>query len=112
MRYPVDAIPADVDLNGLAVAHNSVPRGFDFSQVFEGLPNNLCPCPHWGYLVKGWMIVKYEDGSEEEIRGGDVYYLRAGHTAVAKEDTVSIDFSPIGPWRQLTQHVATRRQAR
>lgn len=108
MHYPLEAIPPQAEFAGMAISHTQVPQGFDLDGVLEGLPNNLCPCPHWGYVFKGRMIVKYEDGSEEEIKAGDVYYTRPGHAAVVEEDTVSVDFSPIEPWRQLVQHMAAK----
>ena len=111
MHYPLEAIPVDAEFDGVAVFCTRVPRGFDLDGMLRGLPDNLCPCPHWGYVLQGRMRVRYADGSEEEIKGGDVYYLRAGHTAVIEEDAVSVDFSPIGPWRQLMQHFAAKMQA-
>jgi len=111
MHYPLEAIPPDAEFDGMAIAHTRVPQGFDLDRLLEGLPNNLCPCPHWGYILEGRMMLKYEDGSTEEVKAGDVYYARPGHTAVVEEDAVSVDFSPIGPWRQVTQHIAAKLQA-
>ena len=111
MHYQLEAIPADIELEGLAAACTRIPKGFDLDSVLRGLPDNMCPCPHWGYMLEGRMLVRYADGSEEEVRAGDVYYVRAGHTAVIEEDTVSVDFSPVGPWRKLMRHVATKLQA-
>ena len=111
MHYPIEAIPPQAELDGMAVSCTTLPRGFDFDLMFRGLPNNVCPCPHWGYLLKGRITVKYDDGSHEEIKAGEVYYLKAGHTASNDEDCVSIDFSPIGPWQQLMQHLAATTQA-
>jgi hypothetical protein len=108
MHYSLESIPPEADFDGMAISHTCVPKGFDLNQLLEGLPGNLCPCPHWGYLLEGRVIVRYEDGSEEEIKAGDVYYTRPGHTAVMEEDCVSIDFSPIGPWRQLMEHIAAK----
>ena len=110
MHYQLEAIPADVELEGLAAACTRIPKGFDLDSVLRGLPDNMCPCPHWGYMLEGRMLVRYADGSEEVVRAGDVYYVRAGHTAVIEEDTVSLDFSPVGPWRKLMRHVAAKTQ--
>jgi hypothetical protein len=111
MHYPLEAIPVDAELDGIAAVCTRVPRGFDLDAMLRGLPGDLCQCPHWGYVLQGRMLVRYADGSEEEIKAGDVYYARAGHTAVIEEDTVSVDFSPIGPWRQLMQHLAAKAPA-
>jgi hypothetical protein len=111
MHYRLDAIPPDAELDGMAVSHTCLPEGFDLDRLLEGLPDNLCPCPHWGYLFQGRMVVKYGDGSQEEINAGDVYYTRPGHTAVTEEDAVSVEFSPAGPWRDLIRHIANRMHA-
>jgi quercetin dioxygenase-like cupin family protein len=55
----------------------------------------LCPCPHWGYVLKGRLQIQYADG-EETLRAGDVYYLPPGHTGVAEEDTEFLEISPPG----------------
>jgi hypothetical protein len=111
MHYPIDAIPADAEFAGMAVSHTTMPCGFDFDALLEGLPNNLCPCAHWGFLLKGSVTVKFDDGSEEVIQAGEVYYLKPGHTATIEEDCASIDFSPITEWRQLSRHIAMKLQA-
>jgi hypothetical protein len=111
MHYRLDAIPPGAEFDGMAIAHTRVPKGFDLDQLLQGLPNDLCPCPHWGYILEGKMIVKYQDGSVEEIKGGEVYYARGGHTAVFEEDCVSIDFSPADEWRQLMAHISAKMPA-
>ncbi len=111
MHCPLEAIPPDVEFDGMVISHSRMPRGFDLDALLQGLPDDLCPCPHWGYVFQGRMLVRYADGSEEEIKAGDVYYLRAGHTAVLEEDSVSIDLSPVEAWQQLTKHLAAKMQA-
>ncbi|NJD10791.1 MAG: hypothetical protein FIB01_10300 [Gemmatimonadetes bacterium] len=95
----------------MAVSRTVLPRGIDLGPLFAGLPNDLCPCPHWGYLLEGRMALRYQDGSVEEIHAGDVYYIGPGHFPTVLEDAVSLDFSPIGPWRELLQHLAARMPA-
>ena len=67
-------------------------EGFDSNGLFKGLPNG-CECPHWGYLLKGKMRVKYAD-HEEVITAGDAYYLEPGHLPVMEEDCEMVEFSP------------------
>ncbi len=111
MHFRVEALPDQAELGGLAVTCTRLPRGLDLKPALQGLPDNLCPCPHWGYLLEGRMLVSYADGSDEEIRAGDVYHLQAGHTAVVEEDAISIDFSPIEPLQLVMRHLAAKRQA-
>jgi len=71
----------------------SLPAGTDLGPLMKGLPDDLCACPHWGYVIKGRMRVSYADG-QETIRAGDLFYLPAGHTGVVEEDFECVEFSP------------------
>jgi hypothetical protein len=61
--------------------------------MLSGLPGGNCPCPHWGNLVKGRMIVRYDD-HEEVIEAGDAFYMPPGHAPEAEEGTEIVQFSP------------------
>jgi hypothetical protein len=78
----------------------SVSAGTDFTPLLEGLPDNRCPCPHWGYVIKGRLRIQYADG-EETLRAGDVYYMPPGHTGVAEEDTEFLEVVPPGPHQRF-----------
>ena len=64
------------------------------STRLEGLPENLCQCPHWGIVVKGSIHVTYANGIEETVNAGEVYYWPPGHTVKVAEDYEAIEFSP------------------
>jgi hypothetical protein len=85
------------DLRASAV---SMPAGTDARPLFKGLPGDLCPCPHWGYVIKGQLRVIYTD-REEVLRAGDLYYLPPGHAAIVDEDFESIEFSPPAGHEQI-----------
>jgi hypothetical protein len=95
-------------LGGMAVAYVEVPAGTDFTPLFAGLPDNMCPAPHWGYMLEGSMKVKYLDGKEETINAGEVFYLPAPHTAGADKNAKFIDFSPEAEFTQLMDHIASK----
>ncbi len=59
---------------GMAVGYNEMPAGTDFTPFFEGLPDNVCSCPHWGYVTKGAVHIRYTDGTVEVIPAGNVFY--------------------------------------
>jgi len=64
------------------------------SPLFKGLPDNMCQTPHWGYVFKGKMVVRYKD-REETINAGEAYYMEPGHVpAYVAEGTEWLEFSP------------------
>lgn len=88
-----DATVRGIDWEDMRVTIVSVPAGTDFGPLLKGHPNDECPCPHWGYVMKGRLNIQSEEG-EETLRAGDVFYLPAGHTGVAEEDTEFLEVSP------------------
>lgn len=69
--------------------------GRNTAQAFKALPGGSCQVPHWGYLVKGRMRMKYSD-HDEIINAGEVFYMQPGHIPVAEEDCELVTFSPKG----------------
>lgn len=105
MHFPLDSIPERAELGDLTAAYQRFPKGMDADKVLAGLPNNMCPCPHWGYALKGAMVLKYADGSREEIRAGDVFYIPPDHSAEFNEDFSSVEFSPKQEFWRVMAHV-------
>jgi hypothetical protein len=81
------------DWDGMRVAVISVPARTDFAPLLQGLPNDRCQCPHWGYVIKGRLRITYAD-HEEVLQAGDFYHMPAGHTGVAEEDTEFFEVAP------------------
>lgn len=46
------------NLGGMSVCLNELPKGTDFTPLLNGLDNNSCHCPHWGYVLSGNLLVK------------------------------------------------------
>ena len=95
-------------LGGMTVAFNEIPEGTDFSPLLRGLKNNSCHCPHWGYVVEGALLVKYDNGTEETLTAGDVFYLPPGHTAIVVKDMKFLDFSPEKELNEVMSHIAKK----
>ena len=72
----------------------SLGAGTDIAPLLQGLENDLCQSPHWGYLLQGALTVTYADGSSEALNGGDLFYWPPGHTVKVGEDAEVILFSP------------------
>jgi len=55
-------------------AHVKFRKGTDIGPALVGLENDLCQVPHWGYLLNGNLTVTYGDGSNDDIKTGDLFY--------------------------------------
>ena len=51
----------------------SLGAGTDITPLLQGLENDLCQSPHWGYVLQGALTVTYADGSSEALNGGDLF---------------------------------------
>lgn len=78
----------------LGAEYFTLGKGVDITPLLEGLEDDRCQSPHWGYVVSGALTVTYDDGSEEADETGDVFYWPPGHTVRADEDTDFVLFSP------------------
>ncbi|MDB5425321.1 MAG: hypothetical protein JWQ29_2737 [Phenylobacterium sp.] len=94
-----------VDWGEMNVSRVSFPKGADATPLLEGLPQNLCQCPHWGLVLKGSINVRYGDGRTETVKAGEVYYWPPGHTVWVDEDYGAVEFSPKDEMRQVLDHL-------
>jgi len=85
--------------------------GTDITPLLQGLENDLCQTPHWGYLVTGEITVTYTDGAEEEVSAGDMFYWPAGHTLRVSEDAEIVLFSPQHQHAVVVDHIQSRLSA-
>ncbi len=99
------------ECDGILARHITLPAGVDFTPLFQGLPGNLCQCPHWGYVIAGSIRLRYSDGTEELNSAGDVYYWRGGHTGWTDEGVTFLEFSPTAEIEPVLQHLATQMAA-
>ena len=83
----------------------SLGAGTDIAPLLQGLENNLCQSPHWGYVLQGGLTVTYADGTSEEINGGDLFYWPPGHTVKVSEDAEVILFSPQHEHSEVIDHM-------
>ena len=98
-----------IEWGDINVALEHLPAGLDTAPLFKGLPDDRCQCPHWGYVLKGRMRVRYAE-REEIVRAGDAYYLPPGHLPLFEEETEVIEFSPRGVYQE-TMEVIERNMA-
>ncbi len=82
MRGSKDDLPVVFEGNGVVnqstewgtmTASRLVSPPVDGTPLYKGLPEDRCLCPHWGYLVRGRMRIKYAD-RDEVYTAGDLFY--------------------------------------
>jgi hypothetical protein len=88
----------------------SMAAGTDIAPLLEGLEGDACQSPHWGYLIEGEVTVSYTDGSEETIRGGDLFYWPPGHSVRVAQDAEIILFSPQHEHTAVINHINAKLQ--
>ncbi|OBB84846.1 MULTISPECIES: hypothetical protein [Mycobacterium] len=76
----------------------------DTGPFYKGLPDDTCPCDHYGYVKSGSFRVIYTDGSQELIEDGSVYFIPKGHHFIYDEACELIEFNPHDQLQQLMQH--------
>ena len=81
------------EFDGYTVNFVTLRQDGDLAPMLKGLPGDSCQCPHWGYLFKGQMTVRYAD-HEDVIEPGDAFYMPPGHIPKAIAGTEWVQFSP------------------
>jgi len=83
-----------IDTDGYTIGFEQYSVDMDPAPLFAGLPDDACQSPHWGYVIVGQVDFRYTDGTSEEVRAGEAYYARPGHTPVLHVGTEVVEFSP------------------
>jgi hypothetical protein len=95
---------------GYTVAFETYTQDTDAAEMFKGLPDDRCQCPHWGYVIKGKVAFRTADG-EETFEAGDAYYVGPGHTPVLYAGTEVVEFSPTKELQQTVEVVTKNMEA-
>lgn len=93
------------EAGGLTVGWVSLAKGVNLAPATVGLPDDLCPCPHWGYVIKGTVRMKTKDGSKDYL-AGQAFYWAPGHAPEALEDSEYVDVSPTDEFEAVIAHVS------
>ena len=81
-----------------------LPAGADLRPATAGLPDDLCPCPHWGYMLKGTVRMHTVDG-HQDFAAGEAFYWGPGHAPEALEASEYVDFSPTVDFQPVLDHI-------
>ena len=84
-----------VNIGGATIGRAVFEPGWRWSKSVKPLVNTeSCEAPHFQYHVSGTIRVLMDDGTEKELKAGDVSLLPSGHDAwvVGNEPVVVVDF--------------------
>lgn len=122
MRIAKTDIPTKIDVPGavarqtadfgdaskhgpLAAEWFSLGAGTDIAPLLEGLEDDGCQAPHWGYILSGHVVVTYTGGETDTCTTGDVFYWPPGHSVRVVEDAEVILFSPHLEHAEVMDHM-------
>ena len=96
----------DLDGRDIDLVRGEMTPGADTTPLLEGLEDDLCQVPHWGYVESGAVTVRYADGTEEVAAAGEAFYWPPGHTIFTEEERADlILFSPRDEHGHLFAHI-------
>lgn len=95
-----------LDERGIDLVRAEMGVGADTTPLLEGLEDDLCQVPHWGYVLGGSVHVRYADGTEEVDQAGEAFYWPPGHTIYTEDDPADvIMFSPRDEHGAVFDHI-------
>jgi len=83
----------------------SLSAGVDTTPLFLGLEEDLCQCPHWGYLISGQLTTTDVDGIQESINSNELFYWPPGHNVKVNADAEIVMFSPQNEHTHVINHM-------
>src|SRR5579862_553107 len=84
------ALDRSSELDGFTVNFVTITKSHDLAPMLAALPTGKCTCPHWGYVIRGRIVVRYDD-HEEILEPGDAFYMAPGHAPEAEEGTELVE---------------------
>ena len=84
-----------INIGGRTVGRATFQPGWRWSKSVKPLVNTKsCEAPHFQYHISGTIRIKMDDGTERDVKAGDVSLLGAGHDAwvIGDEPVVIVDF--------------------
>lgn len=99
-----------IEWGGMTIEMGDIRQTTDPGPLFQGLPDDRCQCPHWGYVVKGQMTYRYAD-HDEVYSAGDSYYARPGHLPLLEAGCGYVEFSPTDQLLKTMEVVERNMQA-
>lgn len=94
-----------VKVGGAIVGRAVFQPGWRWSESVKPIvKTKSCEAPHFQYHVSGILRVRMDDGTEKDLKAGDVSLLPTGHDAwvVGNEPVVVVDFQGMVDYAQVS----------
>lgn len=104
------ALDRSSQLDEFTASFVTITKTHDLAPILASLPSGKCTCPHWGYVISGRIVVRYDD-HEETYGPGDAFYMAPGHAPEAEEGTELVQFSPTEQLDEVEAAIAATLQA-
>ena len=92
------------EVGELSVSFIRLAAGTDLGPALVGLENDSCPCPHWGYMLEGRLLMRVP-GGDQTYEAGQAFYWAPGHAPFALTDCAYVDFSPTHDYDAVIKHI-------
>jgi len=84
-----------VKIGGATIGRAVFQPGWRWSESVKPIVKTKnCEAPHFQYHISGTLRVRMDDGTEKDLKPGDISLLPSGHDAwvVGDEPVVAVDF--------------------
>uniref|UniRef100_A0A5Q5BRV5 Cupin domain-containing protein n=2 Tax=unclassified Mycobacterium TaxID=2642494 RepID=A0A5Q5BRV5_MYCSS len=92
------------EVGEMSIAWVRLAAGTDLRPALVGLDDDLCQCPHWGYMLSGQLRMHTRE-RQHVYTAGDAFYWAAGHAPEAITDCEYVDFSPTESIKTVLDHI-------
>jgi hypothetical protein len=80
-------------VDGYEISFLDLREEADMAPLLTGLPDDRCPCPHWGYVLRGELRFTFPD-HVEVFHAGDAFHTPPGHSPAVAAGTEFLLISP------------------
>lgn len=95
-----------VKIGDAMIGRATFEPGWKWSESIQPIAKTKsCEAPHFQYHVAGVLKVVMDDGSEKELKAGDVSLLPSGHNAwvVGNEPAIVVDFQGMADYARSSK---------
>ena len=92
------------EVGEMTVSFIRLTEGTDLGPALVGLDGDSCPCPHWGYMLEGRLLMR-ATGNDQTYEAGQAFYWAPGHAPFALTDCAYVDFSPAAEFNAVIAHI-------